>query len=116
MALVVRTDLGMSKGKMCAQCAHAAVAAYRAAVAGTRQQRAALAVWEATGETKIALRASSADELNALFGASRRAGLVAVVVRDAGHTQVEAGSITVLAIGPAAVTDVDKIAGKLQLL
>lgn len=29
MLLVVRTDLGMQKGKMCAQCAHAAVDLYK---------------------------------------------------------------------------------------
>ena len=29
MVLVVRTDIGMGKGKACAQCAHAAVACYK---------------------------------------------------------------------------------------
>ena len=31
MVLVVRTDLKMGKGKACAQCAHAAVAAFKKA-------------------------------------------------------------------------------------
>ena len=31
MVLVVRTDIGMGKGKACAQCAHTAVACYKVA-------------------------------------------------------------------------------------
>ena len=117
MALVVRTDLAMGKGKMCAQCAHAALAAYRAAAAGTPAQRSYLAAWEATGETKVALRAGSEDELLRLQRAARTgaARLVAVVIRDAGHTQVAPGSATVLAIhGPVAA--VDAVTGGLKLL
>ena len=36
MALVVRTDLGMGKGKACAQCAHAAVACYKVVFGGVQ--------------------------------------------------------------------------------
>ena len=116
MVLIVRADLGMGKGKMCAQCAHAAVAAVRAAAAGSKAQRGHLAAWDATGQTKIALRAGSGAELDALYASARRAGLVAVVVRDAGHTQVAPGTATVLAIGPAADGAVDAISGALKLL
>lgn len=116
MVLVVRADLGMGKGKMCAQCAHAAVSAVRAAAAGSRVQRAHLAAWDATGQTKVALRVGSGAELDALFASARRAGLVAVVVRDAGRTQVEPGTATVLAVGPAAEGAVDAVTGSLKLL
>lgn len=37
-------------------------------------------------------------------------------IRDAGKTQVESGSETVVAVGPASVDKVDKITGKYPLL
>lgn len=38
------------------------------------------------------------------------------VVHDAGRTEVSVGTLTVLAVGPATVTDVNKITGRLRLL
>ena len=40
----------------------------------------------------------------------------AVIVRDAGRTQIPSNSLTVAAIGPALVDDIDKITGHLKLL
>lgn len=115
LALIVRSDLGMGKGKMCAQCSHAALGAYRHSLASKRG-RSAVEAWEATGETKIALKAGSEADLLTLRERAAAAGLVAALVRDAGHTQVASGSITVLAIGPDDEAAVDKITGHLKLL
>ena len=53
MVLCVRMDLKMGKGKMCAQCGHAAVGATKkAAVRIPRQLRQ----WENYGQPKIALK------------------------------------------------------------
>lgn len=41
--------------------------------------------------------------------------LVAVSIFDAGRTQIAAGSRTVLAIGPALCSDIDKLTGHLKL-
>ena len=106
----------MTKGKSCAQCAHAALGAYKAAVRGSASQRTALAAWEVTGQTKIVLRAGSEAELRDLAARARSAGLVAVIVHDAGHTQVAAGSATVLAVGPDAEVAVNAVTGHLKLL
>jgi PTH2 family peptidyl-tRNA hydrolase len=38
------------------------------------------------------------------------------VVRDAGRTEVEAGSVTVLAVGPATAELIDMVTGELRLL
>ena len=46
---------------------------------------------------------------------ARKQGLVACVIRDAGRTQIAAGSRTVLAIGPASRTAIDKVTGHLKL-
>ena len=53
MVLCVRMDLKMGKGKMCAQCGHAAVGAVRTASMRVPNQ---LRRWERYGQPKIALK------------------------------------------------------------
>lgn len=43
-------------------------------------------------------------------------GLTAEIIADAGRTQIEAGSHTVLGIGPAPKSVVDAVTGHLKLL
>ena len=47
---------------------------------------------------------------------ARSLGLTAETIQDAGRTQIEAGSLTVLGIGPAPRSLVDEVTGKLKLL
>lgn len=47
---------------------------------------------------------------------AERQGVLVVSIRDAGRTQVPTGSLTVVAIGPGKLADVDKITGHLKLL
>ena len=112
MVLVVRTDVGMGKGKAAAQCAHAAVICYKKAL---REAPEMLARWEGCGVTKVCVKVDSEEGLLALAGQAREAGLVFGVVRDAGRTQVESGTMTVLGIGPAPVESVQQITGHLKL-
>ena len=56
------------------------------------------------------------DEILALMGVAQSLGITAEVVADAGRTQIEAGSLTVLGIGPAPKSMVDKVTGHLKLL
>jgi PTH2 family peptidyl-tRNA hydrolase len=111
LALVVRTDLGMGRGKIAAQVAHAAVAATLRGFGG-----AAVAGWLQDGQPKVVLRAGGEDELSRLCAAAETAGLPVAVVRDAGRTQVPAGSLTCCAIGPAAEERIDEVTGGLSLL
>lgn len=60
MALCVRTDVGMKKGKMAAQCGHAAVGGYKA---GMSQDPGAVAAWEADGSAKVAVKVGSWEEM-----------------------------------------------------
>ena len=53
MVLIVRTDLGMTKGKAAAQCAHAALACYKKALKSAPE---VLAAWEKTGQAKVTSR------------------------------------------------------------
>lgn len=113
LVLCVRADLGMSKGKTGAQCGHATLAAYKACAA---RAPGALAAWEAAAQPKIALHIGSAREAAALAAAARTKGLVVETVFDAGRTQIAAGSLTVVAIGPGPVGAVNSVTGHLKLL
>lgn len=112
----------MGNGKVAAQCSHATLGAYRAALdggggsGGASAARAVLTAWERAGQPKIALKCDNERELRALASAARRAGVASFTVHDAGRTQVAAGSATVLALGPADAARIDRVSGHLKLL
>ncbi|XP_044261394.1 peptidyl-tRNA hydrolase 2, mitochondrial-like [Tribolium madens] len=108
----VRNDLKMQKGKVAAQCGHAAVAAYAKALNHTPKT---LKRWLKYGGTKIAVRVDSEQELLDLEKKAKELKVLASVIRDAGQTQVAPGSRTVIAIGPAPKSVLDKITGHLKL-
>ncbi|KAJ2716933.1 hypothetical protein H4R19_000332 [Coemansia spiralis] len=112
MVLVVRTDLGMSGGKVASQCAHATLECYRAAAQHAPQQ---LRIWERYGQAKVTVKGRSEDEMQQLEAHAASLGLVAHAFRDDGRTQVAPGALTVLAVGPGPVSVVDKVTGHLKL-
>ncbi|KAH9075798.1 peptidyl-tRNA hydrolase PTH2-domain-containing protein, partial [Lactarius deliciosus] len=111
LVLVVRTDLKMSPGKIAAQCGHATLACYKALV---KKNPKLVRHWEVTGQAKIALKASSEEEILELEAIAKSLNLCARSIQDAGRTQVEAGSRTVLGIGPGEL--VNQVTGHLRLL
>lgn len=113
VVLVVRTDLGMGKGKIAAQCCHAAVGVFEKAV---YKDPEALKVWQYTGQAKVALKTDSVDEIKQIADNAKKMGLLTSLVRDAGRTQIAPNSITVLGIGPAPKDVIDKVTGHLKLL
>lgn len=113
LVLVVRTDLGMTSGKIAAQCGHATLACYKALV---KKNSKLVQHWERTGQAKIALKATSEDQLLELEAIAKSLNLCARSIHDAGHTQIAAGSRTVLGIGPAPVALINEVTGKLRLL
>ncbi|EDW31318.1 GL11078 [Drosophila persimilis] len=116
LALVVRSDLKMTKGKTAAQCAHAAVMCYQNAANGTAEQSAVLQRWCRMGQPKIVLRVENFEQLNGLERQAQEANVVAALVRDAGRTQLEPGTATVLGLGPAPASELDKLVAHLKLL
>ncbi|KAI1471896.1 PTH2-domain-containing protein [Daldinia caldariorum] len=121
LVLVVRTDLGMTKGKIAAQCSHATLACYktlsRAAQRNPSSPEARLLQrWERRGQAKIAVQVKSEGELRELRAKARGLGLTAEVIQDAGRTQIDPGSLTVLGVGPAPKSLVDSVTGSLKLL
>ena len=108
-AIVARTDLGMGRGKLAAQVAHASLSAYEDTSDRTRKQ------WKGEGQKKIVLKADGEEALFRLADAAERRGLPNAIVRDAGHTQLEPGTVTCLAVGPGDEDEVDRVTGDLSL-
>ncbi|KAG4417914.1 hypothetical protein IFR04_008968 [Cadophora malorum] len=115
MVLVVRTDLGMTKGKIAAQCGHATLACYKHFLKHDPKSKI-LRRWERGGQMKIALQAKSEEDLDTLQATAISLGLVAEVIADAGRTQIASGSHTVLGIGPGPASVINQVTGTLKLL
>eukprot|EP01088_Endostelium_zonatum_P012389 TRINITY_DN26598_c0_g1_i1.p1 TRINITY_DN26598_c0_g1~~TRINITY_DN26598_c0_g1_i1.p1 ORF type:complete len:168 (+),score=56.82 TRINITY_DN26598_c0_g1_i1:57-560(+) len=112
MVLCVRTDLGMRTGKVAAQCGHAALDCYEKA---RKNKVTGVKSWKQYGAAKIALKLESEDHMEEIRTAAKKAGLTHYTVVDAGRTQIEAGSKTVIAIF-GSIEEVNKVTGKLKLL
>ncbi|KAG7253186.1 hypothetical protein CRUP_030874 [Coryphaenoides rupestris] len=112
MILVVRNDLKMGKGKVAAQCAHAAVSAYKQV---HRRNPGLLKQWEYCGQPKVVVKAPDEEALVDLLRSAKDAGLPVSLIQDAGRTQIAPGSRTVLGVGPGPADLVDKVTGHLKL-
>ncbi|XP_004922730.1 peptidyl-tRNA hydrolase 2, mitochondrial-like [Bombyx mandarina] len=113
LVLVVRTDLSMGKGKIAAQCCHAAVGAFEKAL---KKDPEGLKAWQMTGQAKVALKIDSLEEIKKIADNAKKMGLITSLIRDAGRTQIAPNSITVLGVGPAPKDIIDKVTGHLKLL
>ncbi|KAF0294131.1 Peptidyl-tRNA hydrolase 2, mitochondrial [Amphibalanus amphitrite] len=113
MILVVRMDLKMGKGKIAAQCSHAALAAYKQS---QRQSPEYLREWERRGPAKVVVRVEDESAMYRVEQRARAAGLVTAVIQDAGRTQIAPGSVTVLGVGPAPAAILQEVTGHLKLL
>jgi PTH2 family peptidyl-tRNA hydrolase len=111
LVLVVRSDLGMGRGKIAAQAAHAAVAATLAGLGSPD-----FAGWLAEGQPKVVLRVSSAEQLADVVARAAAARLPVELIEDAGRTQLAPGTPTCCAVGPAEAAGVDAVTGELSLL
>ncbi|KAM8813000.1 peptidyl-tRNA hydrolase 2, mitochondrial [Rhynchonycteris naso] len=112
MILVVRNDLKMGKGKVAAQCSHAAVSAYKQI---QRRNPELLKEWEYCGQPKVVVKAPDEETLIALWTHAKMLGLTVSLIQDAGRTQIAPGSQTVLGIGPGPAELIDKVTGHLKL-
>ncbi|RHZ81170.1 hypothetical protein Glove_123g191 [Diversispora epigaea] len=112
LVLVVRNDLGMGKGKVAAQCSHATLGCYKKL---KKINSELLEAWETQGQPKVVLKANSREELSLLEGKAKSLNLITKIISDAGRTQVEPGSQTVLGIGPGPIKLVNQVTGDLKL-
>lgn len=109
-AVIIRTDLDMSKGKLVSQGSHASLAAFAKSEPKKRER------WEREGSKKVVLKVGGEKELVDAYKMAVRAGLAAALITDRGLTQVEPGTKTAVGIGPDEDERIDRITGKLKLL
>ncbi|MGD9396172.1 MAG: peptidyl-tRNA hydrolase Pth2 [Candidatus Thorarchaeota archaeon] len=111
--IAVRTDLGMSRGKIAVQVAHGSVSsAEQARVLKQDIWKA----WLREGQKKVAVKVGSDEELIELRRKAVSHSLPHALIRDAGMTELPPGTITVLGIGPAKAEIIDEVTGELKLL
>jgi PTH2 family peptidyl-tRNA hydrolase len=120
--IVMRKDLGMRKGKMIAQGAHASLRvllergeaqADRYVIAMTDAMKA----WMTGRFTKVCVSVDSEAALDAIVARANAAGVPCALIVDAGQTEFHGvPTKTCCAVGPAWVADVDAITGDLPLL
>lgn len=126
--IVMRKDLGMRKGKMIAQGAHASLKVLLEAGQIERDDRegaritlpldAAALHWLGTGRfTKICVSVDSEAALDEVMARARSAGVPCALIVDSGHTEFHGvPTKTCCAVGPAWADEVDAITGQLPLL
>jgi peptidyl-tRNA hydrolase len=107
--IVVDDSLRLPAGKLAAQAAHAAIAAFLRAPGPER------AAWLGEGMPKVVLACGSEAELLEIHARAESAGLPAELIRDAGRTVLAEGTATCVGIGPADDAAVDAITGTLKL-
>ncbi len=105
---VVNEQLGMSAGKIAAQAAHAATMMMVHYLMNETRYRETFQTWFSRGQTKIVLRGTE-EILQKLVNE----GFVSI--RDAGHTEVAAGSLTVVVLPPMEKEEARQFVGGLNL-
>lgn len=106
--IVIRKDLGLKKGKLAVQVAHAAVLASKKSIFKED--------WEREGQKKVVVECENLEELLSLYQKSLAEKLPTAIVQDAGLTQIEKGTKTCIGIGPDEEEKIDKITGSLKLV
>jgi PTH2 family peptidyl-tRNA hydrolase len=126
--IIIRKDLGMRKGKMIAQGAHASMKAVLdqldlnqgneiATFVLDIDKNEALFEWLTGKFTKIVVGCDSEDELLELYEKAKKAQLNCALIQDSGATEFHGKpTYTALAIGPDDLEVIDKITGHLKLL
>lgn len=113
LVIVVRKDLKLSPGKLAAQVAHAAV---DCALRAKETDPKAFKAWYRQGQKKVVVAADDLRHLHELKVQADEWNVVTSLVTDAGHTEVEPGTVTALGVGPGKDAVVDGITGELPLM
>jgi PTH2 family peptidyl-tRNA hydrolase len=113
MVIVTRSNLKLSPGKLAAQVAHAAVAC----ALSTKQKKSKwFKKWMDEGAKKAVVKVESEDVFYPLKEKAEQLDIEAIIITDAGHTEIPAGTKTVLGVGPAPNNLIDQVTGAIPLL
>lgn len=111
--IVVRKDLGMGTGKLAAQVAHAAVMA----VEITKMRNLNwFNSWFKAGQAKVVVKVQTLGELLEIRKHAESLRLTVAEIQDSGLTQIPAGTVTCIGIGPGPSGLIDKVTNHLKLL
>lgn len=105
--IIVRDDIDMSTGKAVAQGSHVSVLATREA------ENNIVKNWIEEGGKKIVLRVSSESELREIINGIEN--IPTAMIEDLGYTELDPGTLTAGAIGPANEEKIDQHTGHLDL-
>jgi len=108
--IIIRKDVKINAGKIVSQGSHASLGAFLKTDIKTRE------VWLKESAKKVVLKVSTLDRLKEIYKKVKKENIPCFLVKDAGLTQLEPGTITALGIGPVEEGKIDKITGKLKLL
>ena len=109
--ILIRKDLNMSRGKECAQCCHASMA-----VTLENMDHPHVIAWLSGAFAKVALVVNSEEELLELCDAATKSGIINRTIEDQGRTYFHGvPTLTVAAIGPGPIEEIDNITGHLKL-
>ncbi|KAF7683873.1 Peptidyl-tRNA hydrolase 2, mitochondrial [Astathelohania contejeani] len=110
LKLIVRSDLKMSTGKIISQVSHALMGVYNF----ISSRKDVYEAWQNNGQAKIVLK-GNIDDFKRIKKLCKENSIFVYSVCDAGRTQVDAGSNTVIAVGPGPKKIIDMITGDLKL-
>ena len=108
--ILVREDLKLPKGKLAAQSSHASVDAV------LKSDKKIIDSWKEGGGKKIVLKVKDEKELFKYKEMAEDSGLKTALIKDAGHTVLEPGTVTCLGVGPDEEEKIDEITGKLKMI
>lgn len=121
--IIVRKDLNMRKGKMCAQAAHASMAFMSKMISVHAQTKFPIILskevqeWIDKSFVKIVVGVDSEQELKELIDIAMSSDLIVSPIIDSGATEFNGvPTLTCAAIGPDHDFILDKITGHLKLL
>ena len=116
--IVIRKDLGMRKGKMVAQGAHASMAAILSKDEdGVILDDYRVLRWLEGAFTKVCVSVNSEEELLELHKKAQQEGMLTALITDSGLTEFQGvPTNTAIAIGPDTYERCASVTGHLKLL
>ena len=108
--ILLRNDLKLPRGKASSQVAHASVDCV------LKSDKKVVDEWKNQGGKKVVLKVADEKELIKYMSMLENENIKVALIKDAGHTVVEPGTITCLGAGPDLEDKIDKITGKLKMV